>query len=274
MSGTRIESRDNRWLKIFRNALRGGEPSADGAIGIEGPHLLEEALRAGLAVEAILVSTSGERHLNVLTARIGSTTQVLHTSDKLFSAVAETEAPQGIAALVMPRAATFDDLVSGVALVVVLVGVQDPGNVGTIVRAAEAFCATGVAACAASKDCGTANPLGPKALRASAGSALGLPILRGAAAPVFLAQLRVAGVRTFAAISGDSGVGAPAVLPWEADLRRPAALLIGNEGAGLPGEIERSADVRVRIPIAAGVESLNAAMAATALLYEAARQRG
>jgi TrmH family RNA methyltransferase len=273
-SGMRIESRENRWLKIFRSALRGGEATETGAIGIEGPHLVEEALRAGLAFEAILVSASGEKLLGGMTSRIATGTHVLRTSDKLFASVAETETPQGIAALVKPRAATFDDLVSGVALVVALVGVQDPGNVGTIVRAADAFGATGVAACAASKDCGTANPLGPKALRASAGSALRLPILRGAAAPIFLAQLRVAGVKTFAAISRETGAGAPAVLPWETDLRKPAALLIGNEGAGLPAEITRSADVRVRIPIAAGVESLNAAMAATALLYEAARQRG
>jgi TrmH family RNA methyltransferase len=270
----RIESRENHWLKIFRSALRGGEATESGAIGIEGPHLVEEALRAGLAVEAILVSTSGEKHLGVMSSRIVGGAQVLHTSDKLFASVAETETPQGIAALVKPRGATFEDLVSGVALVVVLIGVQDPGNVGTIVRAAEAFGATGVAACAASRDCGTANPLGSKALRASAGSALRLPVLRGAAAPIFMAQLRVAGVKTLAAISRDSGRLSPTVLPWEADLRKPAALLIGNEGAGLPMEIARSADVRVRIPIAAGVESLNAAMAATALLYEAARQRG
>jgi RNA methyltransferase, TrmH family len=273
-AGVRIESRENRWLKIFRTALRGGEATESGAIGIEGPHLVEEALRAGLTVEAILASTSGEKHLAVMASRIEAGTQLLRAPDKLFASVAETEAPQGIAALVRPRGATFDDLVSGVALVVVMIGVQDPGNVGTIVRAAEAFEATGVAACAASKDCGTANPFGPKAMRASAGSALRLPILRGAAAPVFLAQLRVAGVKSFAAISRDSSAGAQAVPPWEADLRKPAALLIGNEGAGLPAEIERSADARLRIPIAAGVESLNAAMAATALLYEAARQRG
>jgi TrmH family RNA methyltransferase len=273
VSASRIESRENPWLKRFRAALRGNHPPAEGVLGLEGPHLVEEALRAGLPVEAILVSAWGERHLEELRPWLGPASQILRTTDKLFDAVAATETPQGIAALVTPRAASFEDLVRGVALVVVLVGVQDPGNVGTIVRAAEAFGATGVAACPADKDCGTANPLGPKALRASAGSALRLPILRAAAAPILLAQLRVAGVRSFAAVSQHPRGGETVLLPWEAGLRRPCALLIGNEGAGLPAEVERSADSRIRIPLEGEVESLNAAMAATSLLYEAARQR-
>jgi TrmH family RNA methyltransferase len=267
----RIDGRDNRWLKRFRAALR-GESGEGGMIGIEGPHLVEEALRAGILAEALLVSTSGERHMERLRPWLTSEIQILRTSDKLFASAAETETPQGMAALVKPRVAAFDDLVRGIALIVVLVGVQDPGNVGTIVRAAEAFGATGVAASAAGKDSGTANPFSPKALRASAGSALRFPILRAAAAPILLAQLHVAGVETFAAVPENSRA-AGAIRPWEADLRKPAALLIGNEGAGLPPEIERSAGVRVKIPLAAGVESLNAAMAATVLLYEAARQR-
>ena len=146
---------------------------------------------------------------------------------------------------------------------VVLVEVQDPGNVGTIVRSAEAFGATGLAATR-----GTANPFSPKALRASAGSALRLPVLAGASAPVLLTQLRASGVRIFAA-SSERGAA-----PHESNLRAAAALLIGNEGGGLPPEVERSADARIRIPVAAPVESLNAAVAASVLLYEAARQRG
>lgn len=272
-AAARIEGRENQWLKRFRAALRGTEPAGNGLLGLEGPHLVEEALRAGLPVEAILVSASGEHHLEGLRPGLGPAIQILRTSDKLFAGAAATETPQGIAALVAPRAATFEDLVRGVALVVVLVGVQDPGNVGTIVRAAEAFGATGVAACLAGKDCGTANPLGPKALRASAGSALRLPIVRAAAAPILLAQLRVAGVQSFAAVPEGTRTTGRTVAPWDADLRRASALLIGNEGTGLPPEVERSADIRVRIPLAEGVESLNAAMAATALLYEAARQR-
>ncbi len=271
-----LASRENRWLKRFRAALRGGEASADGCVGVEGARLVEEALRSGLAVEAVLVSTSGERHLERLGPCIEPGMRVLRTSDRLFASVADTQTPQGVAALVRPRAAAFDDLVRGLPLVVVLVGVQDPGNVGTILRAAEAFGATGAATCA-SGSTGSANPLAPKALRASAGSALRLPVVHGVAVPILLAQLRVAGVRLYAA-SPERGKAMadaqPVLSPWEVDLRGPAALLVGSEGAGLPAEVERSADALVRIPLAAGVDSLNAAVAASVLLYEAARQRG
>ncbi len=270
-----LASRKNRWLKRFRAALRGGEASADGCVGVEGARLVEEALRSGLAVEAVLVSTSGERHLERLARWLEPGVRLLRTSDRLFSSVADTQTPQGVAALVRPRAAAFDDIVRGLPLVVVLAGVQDPGNVGTILRAAEAFGATGAATCAAGS-IGSANPLSPKALRASAGSALRLPVLQGIGVAVLLAQLRMAGIKLYAAspARAEENAGPRIVSPWQADLRGPTALLVGNEGAGLPPEVERSADARVRIPLAAGVDSLNAAVAASVLLYEAARQRG
>ncbi len=240
-------------------------------IGIEGPRLLVEAMRSGIEVTAILLSPSGEQHLERLGVSLtGSESvdhpgpRVLRTTDRLFAGVAGTETPQGVAALVRPRTSTFDDLVRGdVPLVVVLVEVQDPGNVGTVIRSAEAFGATGAIATR-----GTAYPWAPKALRASAGSALRLPILIGMTAPVVLGQLRIAGLTLFAACATP---GAPS--PGEADLRGPCALLIGNEGAGLPAAVERSADARLRIPLGAAVDSLNAGVAASVLLYEAARQR-
>ena len=262
-----IASRESRWLKRFRAALRGPAPSADEPVAVEGARLVEDALRAGLGVEAVLLSTAGERHLDRLRPYLGPAVHVLRTSDRLFAGIADTQTPQGVAALVRTPRARFDDIVRsrGVVapLVVVLVGVQDPGNVGTILRAAEAFGATGAAAAS-----GTAHHLAPKALRASAGSALRLPVLHGVPAPILLAQLRVAGLKLYAASPDPSHTPA-----WAADLRGPTALLVGNEGAGLPAEVERSADARLRIPIATGVDSLNAAVAASVLLYEAARQR-
>ena len=177
-----------------------------------------------------------------------------------------------------------DPLVQCVPLVAVLVGVQDPGNVGTILRAAEAFGATGAVTCSVG-GVGTANPLASKALRASAGSALRLPIVREMSCAILLTQLRVSGVKLYAGVpdgdvllSGKSGRVPRLVRPWEADWKSPVALLIGNEGAGLPEEIVRSCDARVSIPQIKsmkrmGVESLNAAMAGTVLLYEAMRQR-
>jgi TrmH family RNA methyltransferase len=191
--------------------------------------------------------------------------------------LAATETPQGLAALVRPPAATLDDLLRGVPLILILAGVQDPGNVGTLLRAAEAFGASGAATCAAA-GIGTADPFVPKALRASAGSALRIPVLRGMAVGVLLAQLRVAGVRIYAASPDAPAEGGKTLAPWEANWREPAALLIGNEGAGLPVDLLRSVDAAVRIPLGSAaatspMDSLNAAIAGSVLLYETARQR-
>ena len=278
-----IASRDNRWLKRFRTCLR-GEEVGEGIVGVEGVRLVEAALGSGLPVEALLVSVSGERHLSRLSTLIAPDMQILRTTDRLFAGIADTQTPQGVAALVRPKVAKLEDVLSGVGLVAVLVGVQDPGNVGTILRAAEAFGATGAATCSGG-GVGTANPLAAKALRASAGSALRLPIVRGMSCAILLAQLRVSGVKLYAGVpDGDADLGPqnggvpPLVRPWEADWKSPVALLIGNEGAGLDKEIVRSCDARVSIPQRdsgkmAGVESLNAAMASSVLLYEAMRQR-
>jgi TrmH family RNA methyltransferase len=291
-----IESRENRWLKRFRAGLsgeragkafrRGGE--SEEIAGVEGARLVETALRSGVEILAVLFSESGAKHIGRLGPWIPAETRLLRTTDRLFASASGTETPQGIAALVRPRVGTFDDLITGIPLVLVLAGVQDPGNVGTLVRTAEAFGASGIAACAAGA-LGTADPYAPKALRASAGSALRLPILRGISAPVLLAQLRIAGVRVYAACPEDvpngasDGTARKPVPPWEINWRAPAALLVGNEGAGLPADVVHSADAIVRIPHASDravrqedsrSESLNAAVAGSILLYEAARQRG
>jgi RNA methyltransferase, TrmH family len=279
--GATIASRDNRWLKEFRLALRGGLPTESGGVGVEGVRLVEEALRSGCPIQAVLFSETGERHrerLAPLIDRPEIAFPVLRTTDRLFEGIADTEHPQGVAALVQPRTATLDDILRGPGeawspLLVVLAGVQDPGNVGTILRTAAAFGATG-AVTAASGQSGTASPFSPKALRASAGAALHLPVLGGMSLPILLAQLRVEGVRTLASSVREPRDGStPPLAPWEVDWCKPVALLVGNEGAGLPEEVERSADACIRIPMASGVESLNAAAAAAVLFYEAARQR-
>ena len=279
-----ITSRENKWLKLFRAALRGTGPTESEQIGVEGPKLVEDALRSGLQAEALLVSEAGEADLErILRAASESEagiprSRVLRTTDKLFASVAGTEAPQGVAALFRQPEWQFDDVLRGAAaadgalrgdaaLVVVMAAVQDPGNIGTIIRSAEAFGATGAVATR-----GSADPWSPKALRASAGSALRFPVLRGMAIPVLLAQLRVAGVKIVAASSHSAGLGEPGKNA-AADLREPVAIFIGNEGAGLPREIEHAADARISIPMSAAVESLNAGVAASVVLYEAARQR-
>ena len=263
MKSERLESRENRWLKRFRATLREGHEGGAGAVGLEGPRMVEEALRSDLAVEALLVSDSGERHLARLNPLVPPGLRVLHTSDRLFASVADTEAPQGVAALVVPRSWTWDDLLGTIPLIVVLAGVQDPGNVGTIARTAEALGASGLVTCR-----GCAHPLGAKAVRASAGSVLRMPSLAGEQAERALTQLRRRGVRQHAATLRNGQA------PQSTDFTVPCAIWIGSEGAGLPPEIEDAADARIRIPLCEPVESLNAAVACAVLLYEAARQRG
>ncbi|MGC1626551.1 MAG: RNA methyltransferase [Candidatus Acidiferrales bacterium] len=279
-----ITSRENKWLKTFRAGLRGTGPEGEDALAVEGRKLVEDSLRSGLEAVALLVSESGERELeHILRAASESVAgipraRVLRTTDKLFESVSGTETPQGVAALFRQPVWQFEDVLRGAAsgdgafragapLLVVMAAVQDPGNVGTVVRSAEAFGATGVVTTR-----GSADPWSPKAIRASAGSALRLPLLRGMAIPVLLAQLRVAEVRIVAASSrvmADGGELAGA----EADLRDAVAIFIGNEGSGLLQEVEHAADARISIPIAESVESLNAGIAASIVLYEAARQR-
>jgi RNA methyltransferase, TrmH family len=282
--GDVITSRDNKWIKLFRAALRGTGPSGDGLIGIEGPKLVEEALSSGLEADALLVSATGEQHLpQILMAASASDAgirreRIFKTTDQLFAGCAGTETPQGVAALFHQPTWNLEDLLRGrpaadgvrspeEPLMLVMAGVQDPGNVGTILRSAEAFGATGAVATR-----GTADPWSPKAVRASAGSALRLPLLRGMAIPVVLAQLKMHKVQIVAA-SLHAGTNHSQRSEALGVLRGPAAIFIGSEGAGLPPEIEHAADATISIPMNESVESLNASIAASVLLYEAARQR-
>ncbi len=263
LKNERIESRDNRWLKRFRAALEGSSAKNAAPLGVEGPRLVGEALRSGLTAEAVLVSDSGERHLARLGQRIPAGLRVLRTSDRLFASVAGTETPQGVAALMEPPHWRLADLLGSAALVVVLAGVQDPGNVGTILRTAEAFGATGLFSCV-----GSAHPFGAKVIRASAGSIFRLPVLAGSRPQDVLAELKRRGLLQFAAVASAGRS------PVEFDLTRPCTFWIGSEGSGLPEDVVRATDASIRIPLRVTVDSLNAATAASVLLYEAARQRG
>lgn len=252
-----IQSKQNPRLKQLKRAF-----AAPGALaGIEGPNLLEEALRARLTIDCVFVAEEEPERLDGLA--FAPETEVLALPRALLNAALATETPQTVAALVRPPAFGWPDLLvkTPAPLLVVLAGVQDPGNLGTILRSAEAFGATGALALP-----GTVNAWNPKAVRASAGSLFRLPLLHTTAEEAF-ARLHAAGIMVWT-----TAVREAFALP-EADLGAPTAVIIGNEGNGVPAAIAAEADRALTIPCPGPVESLNAAVAASILLYEASRQR-
>lgn len=227
----------------------------------ESFHLLEEALRSERNIPIVLASesvkTTIERHVSGLRGP-----RIVVLPDRLFQTVAATETSQGVIALVEPPSWTIGQLFRGQSLVIVLDGVQDPGNAGTIVRAAEAFGATGVLFVK-----GTVSPFHPKALRASAGSIFRIPFVSGIDAPLARASLQQQRVDLYAAMPFTG----TQQLAGDVDFSRKCAIVIGSEGRGVSQELYGIAK-DVAIPTV-GVESLNAAVAASVLLYEARRQR-
>ncbi len=254
-----ITSAANPLLKDVRRAIARGGLTRQGWCIAETFHLLEEALRSGCDVKMVLAAESErdavERHA------AGIKTAML--PDALFQSISGTETAQGVMALVDLPESRIEQVVQGNALIVVLDGLQDPGNAGAIVRAAEAFGATGAIFLK-----GTVSPYNPKTLRASAGSLFRLPVLHSMDAECARNALIENRVRLYAAVPANRN---GSMRPLDAaDLTMNCGLIIGNEARGVSPEL-RSAE-RVSIPTV-GVESLNAAMAAGILLYEARRQR-
>jgi TrmH family RNA methyltransferase len=254
-----VTSAANPLLKEIRRAISRGTRTREGHCIAETFHLLEEALRSDCAIEAVLAAESVQSTVEAHVKRLRGIRLVV-LSDTLFQEVSGTEAAQGVMALVRPPAWDLNQLFRGDSLLVVLDGVQDPGNAGAIVRAAEAFGATGMMFLK-----GTVSPYNSKAVRASAGSIFRVPLaanLDGVLARAAIEQHRLD--LYAAAPAGGKDLG-------QADLTRKCAFIIGSEGRGVSEKL-RSAAMDLRIPVS-GVESLNAAMAAGILLYEARRQR-
>jgi TrmH family RNA methyltransferase len=257
-----VESKNNPRLKELRKALAYPGRGAQDCVGIEGPHLLEEALRAGLRVATAFVAQGAESLFDALP--LPPETEILHLPRKLLESALATETPQPVAALVEPPNWSWENILRPgrhKPLILLLAGLQDPGNLGAILRSAEAFGATGAVSLP-----GTVSAWNPKAVRASAGSVFRLPVL-AVSERECLEELRNAGVATYATTVNDAQ-------PAESvDMTAPVAFIIGNEGSGVAEELAAKADNRITIPCPGPVESLNAAVAASVLLYEAARQR-
>jgi len=258
-----IAGRHNARLKELRQAFRRAELTSGGECAIEGVKLIEEALRHAPQIVTIFFSESARPLAEKLLPQIGERIETLVLPDALFKSVVSSETPQGVAALVKLPAFTVQQLLDRVqdGALVVVSGLQDPGNLGTIMRSAEAFDAAGVFLTE-----GTVSPYNSKVLRGSAGSIFRLPLAKIASLEL-ISLLRAKGVRLLAT---SSHKGTPLS---EANWNPPIAIFIGNEGAGLPREIMHQMDETLVIPQSEPVESLNAGVAASIVLYECARNR-
>jgi TrmH family RNA methyltransferase len=256
-----VSSRQHPLVARFRDAARRPGDS----MLLDGPHLLAEALESRIVVEVAAFQRDGldEPELGRL-SRARGVGDVVTVTESVIAAISPTRTPAGVVAIARrPRIDPAAVVAGGQPLVVVAVDVQDPGNLGALVRSAEAGGATGVIATS-----GSADPFGWKALRGAMGSAFRLPIARVRDAGEALALVRcVSGLRVAATVSGRG------LLMSEADLTGPLALVVGSEGSGLPDEVVANADLQVTIPMAPRVESLNVAVATALLVYEARRQR-
>ena len=259
----RIEGRHNALVKELRAAFAHGELTPDGYCAIEGMRILEEAIRSGLKFKAVFFRASAENRAERLLPQLAAHVETLLLPDKLFASAVPSETPQGVAALVRCKIFKLEDVLakSQSGPLLAIAGVQDPGNLGTILRSAEAFGAGG-----ALLGEGTVSSFNSKVIRASAGSVFRLPIVQTKLAAI-LHQLRELGLRL---IATSSHKGTPLD---QAMLTAPLAIFIGSEGAGLPRDLLAEMTDTVVIPHSPTVESLNAGVAASIVLYEIARQR-
>lgn len=258
----RVEGRHNTLVKDLRRAFSRGELTDDGYCAIEGFRILEEAIRSGLRFRAVFFGESAEPRAERLLSQLGSQVETLLLPDRLFANAVPSEAPQGVAALARWKEFSLEDVLakSTAGPLLAIAGVQDPGNLGTILRSAEAFGAGGVLL-----GDGTVSPFNPKVVRASAGSIFRLPVVR-TKLPEALGPMKERGLRLVATASHK---GTPLD---QAKLSGPLVIFIGSEGAGLSRDLIKAMDEVVAIPQAPQVESLNAGVAASIVLYEVMRQ--
>ena len=259
----RIEGRHNAQVKELRAAFSRGELTSDGYCAIEGFRIVEEAIRSGLRFRAVFFSESAAPRAEKLLSQFGAQVETLLLPDKLFSSAVPSDAPQGVAALARWKEFSLEDVLakSQAGPLLAIAGVQDPGNMGTILRSAEAFGAGGVLLGE-----GTVSPYNPKVVRASAGSVFRLPLARAKLSEA-MGSMKDQGLRL---VGTASHKGTPLD---QAKLSGPLAIFIGSEGAGLSRELLQQMDEVLAIPQAAQVESLNVGVAASIVLYEVARQK-
>lgn len=259
-----ISSRQNPLVRRLRDLAR--DRGDTGEVLLDGPHLVQDALDSGVEIEAVVLAADAAlgRLATIAAACAARGVRVVTAPDSILLMMSPVKQPVGVVAIARLRGASVEAAIAAGTpqLLLLLDGVQDPGNVGAIIRAAEACGATAVITGPR-----TADPFGWKALRGSMGSAFRLPVASTLHLDEAIGAARAAGLRIFATVprSGTPLTGA--------DLIEPSAILLGGEGPGLPDELVATVDETLTIPMQPPVESLNVAIAAALVLYEAARQR-
>jgi RNA methyltransferase, TrmH family len=255
-----LTSLQNPLVKQLRKLQRSKERREQQLFLLEGTHLLEEACAVGYSLAVVCCTPEWQaRHPQLWERAIALCPRVELVSAEVIEAIATTQNPDGVIATAHRQLLTA---LPPPTLGIALQTLQDPGNLGTVIRTAAAAGADGLWLSADSVDLDN-----PKVLRSSAGQWFRLPMAVSGDLLADLRQMRSQGVQVVATLPTAE------LTYWEADLRRPTLIVLGNEGAGLSAELAEMADVGVRIPLAAGVESLNVAIAAALILYEAKRQR-
>lgn len=262
-----ITSKGNPKVKEIRLLKQAQHRHARGEYFIEGMRLVEEALQHPGQFRKIVYSprledkARGAALLSAARKKIQDA-EWLYVSDEVMERICDTQSHQGILAVLKMKEGSFEEICQREGIIILLAGLQDPGNLGTIIRVAEAGAVAGVIL---SKD--TIDPYNPKVVRASMGSFFRVPFLPDQDVQDCLKKLRSRGCRILAtAVHGGPSF-------WEVDFSKPTAVLFGQEGAGLPSHLLEGADGLLTIPMTPGVDSLNVAMAAGLIIYEVLRQK-
>jgi TrmH family RNA methyltransferase len=260
-----ITSNENNRVKHLRSLHDPKHRKSEKAFLIEGVKMVKEALRGSAVVSLVVAAPSLVRRHGKALLKLAEqkSCEILWVSEKLLDSLSESKTPQPVMAVVEMKEQNDEMLLNHPSGIIIIAHeLQDPGNLGTLIRTCEAISASGIAITPH-----TVDPFNAKTVRASMGSILRLPMARTSDAASFIRKSKERGFQTVA-LALDGGT-----THFDLDLRKPTAVLLGQEGSGLPDDLLRDMDQRVRIPMADTIDSLNVAVSAAVFLYELVRQR-
>lgn len=264
-----ISSPTNKLIKEVASLKQRKYRDSLGMFVAEGMRIVEECATSAWPVEVCIyteAAASRERTRVIIDKLAATKCRMVIVPEDIYNKISDTEQPQGIMAVIKKRQASITQMITQdniLPLIVVLDGIQDPGNAGTIIRTADAAGCTGVIMLK-----GSADIYAGKTVRATMGSLFHLPVIEGVTPEDLVSELRQSGVTLLATCLQKSDVY------YQLDFTKPVAIILGNEGQGVSHELIEAANARINIPLVGQAESLNVAVAAGVIIYEAVRQRG